>query len=132
MNQKKIYTKRFQGKGKEEDKTVDQELAEKHCYKTNRKEAQHFPWTFTEVCVCVCVCENCLVGSDSLRPHDYRSPGSSVHGILQARKLEWVAIPIPRGSSQSRDRTGVSRIAGRFFTVWATREALTEVITSEK
>ena len=127
MNQKKIYTKILQGKGKEEDKTVDQ-LAEKHCYKMNRKEAQHFPWTFTEVCVC----ESCLVRSDSLRPHDYSSPGSSVHGILQARKLEWVAIPIPRGSSQSRDRTGVSRIAGRFFTIWATREAVTEVITSEK
>ena len=56
MNQRKFYTKTLQGKGKEEKKTVDQELAEKHCYKTNRKEDQHFPWSFTEVCVCVCVC----------------------------------------------------------------------------
>ena len=44
-------------------------------------------------------------------PKDYR-----VHGILQARKLEWVAVLFSRGSSQSRDQTQVSRIAGRFFT----------------
>ena len=46
-----------------------------------------------------------------------------VHGILQARRLEWVAFPFSRGSSQPRDWTQVSRIAGRFFTSWATREA---------
>ena len=45
------------------------------------------------------------------------------HGILQARILEWVAFPFSRGSSQPRDRTQVSRIAGGFFTSWATREA---------
>ena len=45
-----------------------------------------------------------------------------VHGILQARRLEWVAFPFSRGSSQPRDWTQVSRIAGRFFTSWATRE----------
>ena len=55
---------------------------------------------------------------------DYSSPGSS-HGILQARILEWVAIPFCRGSSQPRDWTWVSRIAGELFTVWATREAIT-------
>ena len=44
-------------------------------------------------------------------------PGSSVHGILQARILEWVAVPSARGSSPRRDRTLVSCIAGRFFTV---------------
>ena len=43
-----------------------------------------------------------------------------VHEILQARILEWVAIPFSRGSSQPRDQTQVSHIAGRFFTVWAT------------
>ena len=47
----------------------------------------------------------------------------TVHGILQARILAWVAIPFFRGSSQPRDRTQVSLIAGRFFTSWATREA---------
>ena len=46
-----------------------------------------------------------------------------VHGILQARVLEWVAVPFSRGSSQPRDQTQVSLIAGRFFTSWATREA---------
>ena len=46
----------------------------------------------------------------------------TVHGILQAIILEWVAIPSSRGSSQPRDRTQVPCIAGRFFTNWATRE----------
>ena len=52
------------------------------------------------------------------------SPGSSVCWILQARILEWVAISFSKGSSQLRDQTQVSHIAGRFFTIWATREAL--------
>ena len=55
---------------------------------------------------------------------DYSPPGSSIHGILQARILEWVAIPFCRGSSWPRDRTQVSCIGVRFFTIWATREAL--------
>ena len=56
-------------------------------------------------------------------PMDSRPPESSVHGILQARILEWVSIPFSRGSSQPRDQTWVSCIAGRFFMVWATRVA---------
>ena len=48
----------------------------------------------------------------------------TVHGILQARILGWVAFPFSRGSSQPRNQTQVSRIAGGFFTSWATREAL--------
>ena len=55
-------------------------------------------------------------------PMDYGPPGSSVHGILQARMLEWVAIPFSRGSYQPRDWTWVSCIAGRLFTIWTTRE----------
>ena len=52
-----------------------------------------------------------------------RSPlGSSVHGILQARILEWVAILFSRGSSRPKDWTQVSRIGGRCFNLWATRE----------
>ena len=47
----------------------------------------------------------------------------TVHGILQARILELVAFSFSKGSSQTRDRTQVSHIAGRFFTSWATREA---------
>ena len=53
-------------------------------------------------------------------------PDSSVQGISQARILEWVAISFPRGSSQPRDWTWVTCIAGRFFAVWATREAPTD------
>ena len=49
-------------------------------------------------------------------------------GILQARTLEWVAIPFSRGSSQPRDGTQVSCIAGGFFTSWATREARLNVV----
>ena len=62
--------------------------------------------------------------SDSLRPVDYSPPSSSIHGILQARILEWVAISFSRGSSQPRDRTQVSHLAGRHFNLCATREAL--------
>ena len=54
---------------------------------------------------------------------DCSPPDSKVHGILQARILEWVAFPFFRGSSQPRDRTQVSCITDRFFTTWATREA---------
>ena len=50
-------------------------------------------------------------------PMDYSPPGSSLYGILQARILEWVAIPFCRGSPQPRDGTWVSCIAGRFFTI---------------
>ena len=60
-------------------------------------------------------------------PIDRSPPGSSVHGILQARMLEWVAMPSSRGSSQPRDETQVSCIAGGFFTIWATREAHTDL-----
>ena len=57
-------------------------------------------------------------------PTNYSISGSSVHGILQARILEWVTVPFSRGSSQPRDQTQISHIAGRFLTSWATREAL--------
>ena len=50
-------------------------------------------------------------------PMDCSLPGSSVHGILQARILEWVAMPFSRGSSHPRDQTLVSCIAGRFFPI---------------
>ena len=60
--------------------------------------------------------ENGSVVPDSLLKY-------TVHGILQARVLEWVAFSFSRGSSQLRDQTQVSRIAGRVFTSWATREA---------
>ena len=72
------------------------------------------------LCCAVClVAQSCPTLDDSM---DCSLPGSSVHGILQARILEWVAIPFSRGSSWPRDWTGVSCIAGRFSTVWAIRE----------
>ena len=55
---------------------------------------------------------------------DCTSLGSSVHEILEARILKWVAISFSRGSSRPRDQTRLCSIAGRLFTIWATREAL--------
>ena len=54
---------------------------------------------------------------------DYSLPESSVHGIFQARILEWVAISFFRGSSQPQNQTQVSCTAGRLFTFWASKEA---------
>ena len=56
-------------------------------------------------------------------PMNCSSTGSCVHRNLQASILEWVVIPFSRGSSQTKDRTWVPCITGRFFTIWATREA---------
>ena len=67
----------------------------------------------------------CLVAQSCptlCNPMDCSPPGPSVHGIIQERILEWVATPFSRGSSPPRDRTQVSHVAGRFFTIWATRE----------
>ena len=62
----------------------------------------------------VLVAQSCLTLSDSM---DCIPPGSSDHGILQARILEWVAISFSRDSSQPKDQIQISRIAGRLFTV---------------
>ena len=76
------------------------------------------------MCVCVCVCVLVAQSCPTLcNPLDCIPPGSPVHGILQARILEWVAMPFSRGSSQPRDQPQVSCIAGRFLINWATREA---------
>ena len=64
-------------------------------------------------------------------PMDCSPPGSSVHEIFQTRILEWVAISFSRGSSQPRDQTQVFCTAGRFFTNWATREALGSITTNK-
>ena len=65
------------------------------------------------------VTQSCLTLCD---PLDCSLTGSSVHGIFQARVLEWVAISFFRGSFWPRDRTWVSCIVGRHFTIWATGE----------
>ena len=70
-------------------------------------------WKKVKSLSCVWLCD----------PLDSSLPGSYVHGIFQARVLEWVAISFSRGSSQPRNRTRASCIAGR-RSIWATREAL--------
>ena len=70
----------------------------------------------------VLVTQSCLTLCNTM---DCTLPGSSVHGILQVRILEWVAIPFSRWSSWPREWAWVSHIGGRFFTVWATKEAPT-------
>ena len=92
------------------------------------------------VCVCVCVyiyiyiyiyvCMLSLFSCVQLfcDAMDCSPPGSSVHGILQARILEWVAMPSSRGSSRPRDPTHISCIPGRFLTTSTTWETL--LITS--
>ena len=78
-------------------------------HKTRRTETQMTALCLvTQLCLTLC------------NPKDCSLPGSSLHGILQARILEWVTMPSTRGSSQAMYRTQVSPIAGRFFTVWAT------------
>ena len=81
------------------------------------------------LCVCMCVCMHvhtciqllsCVRLCDSM---DCSPPGSCVHGIPQARILEWVAISFSRGSSRHRDWIQVSYTAGRFF-AWATSSLL--------
>ena len=74
------------------------------------------PCRWAELCL---IAQSCLTLCDTM---DCSPPGSSVHGILQTRTLEWVAMPSPRGSSQPRDWSQVSHISDRFFTIWATRE----------
>ena len=77
------------------------------------------------VCVCVCVCVSVWVlvtqSCPTLcNPMDCSLPDWLAHGILQARILEWVAIPFSRVCSQPKDWTLVSCAPGRFFTIWAT------------
>ena len=71
-------------------------------------------------CCCYLVTQSCSTLCDTV---DFGPPGSSVHGTLQSRTLEWVAISYSMGPSPPRDRTQVFCIADRFFTVWAIRKA---------
>ena len=89
---------------------------------------EHFLYWYTmidpycwkdKMCVCVCVLFTQL-RLTLCDPMNCSPPGSSVHGIFQARILEWVAIPFSRGFSQPRDQTHISHIAGRFFSALAT------------
>ena len=90
-------------------------------------------WTVacvTILCVCVCVCV-CVRERERERERAQSCPTlcdpyglcSSVHGVLQGRRVEWVAVPFSRASSTPRDWTQVSCIAGRLFPIWATMGA---------
>ena len=83
---------------------------------TERVAVTYMCAVWVGVCACSVRCGLC-------NPMGCSPPGSSVHGIFQARILEWVAIPFSRGSSPPRDRTWVSWIAGRFFASCTTGEA---------
>ena len=63
-------------------------------------------------CCCCLVAKSCPT---LCNPMDYSLPGSSVHGISQARILEWVAVSYSKGSSQSRDQTHISCIGRRIL-----------------
>ena len=76
---------------------------------------------FWSYCCCCLVAKLCLTLYDLM---NYSPSGSSIRGISQARILEWVAISFSRGSSQPRDQTCISCIAGRFFYHWANWEEL--------
>ena len=71
--------------------------------------------------LCVCQSFSCV---QLLQPRGLYPTRLPVHGILQARILEWVAVFFSRGSSRPRNRTQVSCIAGKLFTIWATRDCL--------
>ena len=77
-------------------------------------------WLCTEIMRCGEAAQSCPT---LCNPMNCSLPGSSVHGIFQARTLEWVAISFSRGSSWPRSQNQVSHIVGRHFTVLATREA---------
>ena len=103
------------GEGKNCDLTMEVRLRGKHEQKSSwhwRKPHKGRKWKWSRSVV-----------PDSLWPMDCSPPSSSVHGILQARILQWVAISFSRGSSRPRDRTQVSHVAGRCFNLCATREA---------
>ena len=72
---------------------------------------------------CCSVAQSCPTFCD---PMDCSPPGSSVYGIFQARILEWAAISFSQRSFWTRDWTRVSRIVGRHFTIWATREVINQ------
>ena len=77
-------------------------------------------WVTSLCCCCYLVTQSCLTLCD---PVACSLPGSSVHGISQARKLAWVALSSSRGSSRPRDQTHVSCIGRQILHLWVTREA---------
>ena len=82
--------------------------------------------------LCMWVCVSHSVGLTLCNPMSYSPPGFSVHGVLQARILEWVCLSFLQGIFLTQSSKLVPCSAGRFFTIWATREAQGKAIRSHK
>ena len=104
---------------------VVQSLSCAQLFETHGRQHARLPCPSLRSCVCVLSCFS-FVLKTLCNPTDHSPPGSSVHGILQTRILEWVAMPSCRGSSRPRDRTCVSCLlhGNEFFTTSATCEAI--------
>ena len=89
-------------------------------FPTQTTSSSHNPEFLTKKMLCCCA----QLWPTLCDPMDCSPTGINVHGIFQARILEWVAIPFSRESSPPRDQTEVACITGGFFTNWAIREAL--------
>ena len=118
INMLKDFRKREQKEWQVENISLEMQT-----WKKNQKEIPELKNS-----VKVRVAQPCPILCD---PTDCSFPGSSVRGIHQIRMPEWAAIPFSTGSSQPRDQTQVSHTAGRFFTVWATKEAENHSIWNE-
>ena len=90
-----------------------------------RESCNIYIYIYIYIVLTYTVCESVIysVMSDC-DPMNCSTPGSSVHGIFQARILQWVAIPFSKGSFPIRDRTWVSCISSRFFTAWPPRKPI--------
>ena len=97
----------------EEHNAADNKFCEEQCFRNCVNISALATWKWSE--------SEAAQSSPTLRdPMDCSPPGSSIHGIFQARGLEWGAIAFSRGSSGPRYRTQVSHIVGRRFSIWAT------------
>ena len=83
-------------------------------------------------CITMCCAKSLQLGLTLCNPMDCSPSSASVHGISQARILEWVAIPFSMGSSRPRDRTFISCIAGRLFTIWPPGSPYTTIVQISK
>ena len=111
------------GRWTRNNRTTKTTLMRSYLYKSHNLASDWLiisAWAIASVCVCVCVCarvcahtgvkslQSCLTRCD---PMDCSPPGSSVHGTLQTRLLEWVAMSFSRGSSRPRDQTCISYVS---------------------
>ena len=128
---KKIYIERERRREEGREGNIVAKKEKKHCPRCNQPPGGCPPSCVCRVSVCMsvfsnpaCVCM-CVQSCPILcEPMDYCPQSSSVHGILQARILEWIAISFSRGSSQARDRTHVSCISRQILCHWATGKTL--------